>query len=57
MDNLNRAVDFAEEPKKTRASSTKKRKWREIEMLRDQFQLEKDLKSLDFSLEYMLEEF
>lgn len=57
MDNINRALDSTEQPKKTRASSNKKRKWREIELLRDKFQLEKDLKTFEGSLEYMLEEF
>ncbi len=37
--------------------SNKKRKWREIEQLKDQFQLEKDLKVFEDSLEYMLEDF
>lgn len=37
--------------------SNKKGKWREIEQLRDKFQLEKDLKSFDDSLEFMLEDF
>jgi hypothetical protein len=57
MDNINRALDSTEQPKKTRAGSNKKRKWREIELLRDKFQLEKDLKTFEGSLEYMLEEF
>jgi len=37
--------------------SNKKGKWREIEQLRDKFQLEKDLKSFDDSLEFMLDDF
>ncbi|GAA0820654.1 DUF3545 family protein [Colwellia sp. D2M02] len=57
MDNLNRVLESTEQPEKSRATITKKRKWREIESLRDKFQLEKDLKVFDDSLEYMLEEF
>lgn len=44
--------------KQVKASGgNKKRKWREIEQLKDQYQLEKDLKVFEDSLEYMLEEF
>jgi hypothetical protein len=57
MDNLNRVLASTEQPKKNRTNSTSKRKWREIESLRDKFQLEKDLKAYEDSLEYMLEEF
>lgn len=42
------------EPK---ASVNKKRKWREIEQLKEKFQLEKELKVYENSLEYMLDEF
>ena len=42
---------------KSNSSNNKKRKWREIEQLKDKFQLEKDLKVFDYSLEYMLDEF
>lgn len=38
-------------------SNNKKRKWREIERLKDKFQLERELKIFEDSLEYMLEEF
>lgn len=38
-------------------SNNKKRKWREIEQLKDKFQLERELKVFEDSLEYMLEEF
>jgi hypothetical protein len=37
--------------------SNKKRKWREIEQLKERFQLEKELREYDDSLEYMLEDF
>lgn len=39
------------------SKNTKKRKWREIELLKDQHQLEKDLKAFDNSLEYMFDDF
>ncbi|MGB2739744.1 MAG: DUF3545 family protein [Cognaticolwellia sp.] len=42
---------------KSSTSNNKKRKWREIEQLKDKFQLEKELKAFDDSLEYMLEYF
>ena len=40
-----------------KSSSSKKQKWREIEQLKDKFQLEKELRGYDDSLEYMLDEF
>ena len=36
---------------KSSSSNNKKRKWREIEQLKEKFQLEKDLKAFDDSLE------
>jgi DNA-binding transcriptional regulator YiaG len=42
---------------KSKASSNKKSKWREIEQLRDRFQLERELKGLDNSLEHILDDF
>ncbi|WP_448569333.1 DUF3545 family protein [Thalassotalea ganghwensis] len=39
------------------SSTNKKRKWREIEQLKEKFQLEKELKAYDDSLDYMLDEF
>nr|WP_164474801.1 DUF3545 family protein [Cognaticolwellia aestuarii] len=42
---------------KSSSSNNKKRKWREIEQLKEKFQLEKELKAFDYSLECMLEEF
>jgi len=38
-------------------TNNKKRKWREIEQLKERFQLEKELKAYEDSLEYMLEEY
>jgi hypothetical protein len=56
MDNSNQAIESFNQPAKAKASS-KKRKWREIEELMDKFQLEKELKVYDDSLEHLLEEF
>jgi hypothetical protein len=57
MDNINQVLTSTEQPIKSRATTTKKRKWREIELLRDRFQLEKDLRTYEDSLEHMLEDF
>jgi len=57
MDSLNRVVRSISQPAKGKSASNKKRKWREIEELKDQFQLEKELKIYEDSLEYMLEDF
>ena len=42
---------------KSSSSNNKKRKWREIEQLKEKFQLERELKAYDDSLESMLKEF
>lgn len=55
MSNIKAAMDSTEQPKSK--SSNKKRKWREIEQLKEKFQLERDLKVYEDSLEHMLEEF
>lgn len=55
MDKLTNAL--ANKSKEPKASSTKKRKWREIEQLKEKFQLEKELRIYEDSLEYMLDEF
>jgi len=57
MDNLSKVLESVSQPAKGKTASNKKRKWREIEQLRDQFQLEKELKEYEDSLEYMLAEF
>jgi hypothetical protein len=57
MDNLSQVLKSVSQPAKGKIASSKKRKWREIEELRDKFQLEKELKIYEDSLEYMLEEF
>lgn len=57
MDNLDQVLKSVSQPEKEKNVSTKKRRWREIELLRDKFQLEKELKIYEDSLEYMLEDF
>jgi uncharacterized protein DUF3545 len=52
MDNPNPAKQS-----KSKVTSNKKRKWREIEQLKEQFQLAKELRIYENSLEYMLEDF
>ena len=42
---------------KANVSTNKKSKWREIEQLKEKFQLEKELKAFEDSLEFMLEDF
>lgn len=57
MAKLQKVLDSLAGQPKSSSSNNKKRKWREIEQLKEKFQLEKDLKAFDDSLEYMLEEF
>ena len=58
MDNNNQVLESMNQVVKGRATSrTKKGKWREIESIKDKFQLEKDLRAFEGSLEYMLEDF
>jgi len=57
MDKLEQLLGSLGKQPKASTSTNKKRKWREIEQLKEKFQLEKDLKAYDDSLEYMLEEF
>ena len=57
MDNNNQALESINQIAKGRsASTTKKRKWREIESIKDKFQLEKNLRTFDGSLEYLLDD-
>jgi hypothetical protein len=56
MNNMQNILNSLEPQPKTKVSN-KKSKWREIEQLRDKFQLEKDLKSFEDSLEFMLDDF
>ena len=57
MDNLNQVLESISQPAKAKSTPNKKRKWREIEQLKDRFQLEKELRAYEDSLEYMLEDF
>jgi len=57
MDKLQEVLDSFEKRPKSKASTNKKRKWREIEQLKEKFQLEKELRIYEDSLEYMLDEF
>jgi len=58
MDSSNQVLKSINQVTKSRATSTtKRRKWREIESIKDKFQLEKDLRAFEDSLEYMLEDF
>jgi hypothetical protein len=57
MDKINQVLKSTNQVAKKRATSSSKMKWREIESIRDKFQLEKDLRSYESSLEHMLEEF
>jgi len=57
MDKLQQVLgSFGKRPKPS-GSTNKKRKWREIEQLKERFQLEKELKEYEDSLEFMLEDF
>jgi len=55
MDKVNSVLNPVE-TQKTKTTN-KKRKWREIEQLKEKFQLEKELRIYDDSMEYLLEEF
>jgi|GEM_PF-2164306 len=58
MDSSNQVLKSINQVTKSRATpATKRRKWREIESIKDKFQLEKDLRAFEDSLEYMLEDF
>ena len=57
MDKINQVFKSTNQVAKKRATSKAKMKWREIESIRDKFQLEKDLRMYEDSLEHMLEEF
>ncbi|WP_083822486.1 DUF3545 family protein [Brumicola nitratireducens] len=46
-------IDTESRPVKTKS---KKRKWREIEAIQDQYKLERELGDLDMNLEYELNE-
>lgn len=57
MDKLQEVLASFEKQPKAKASTNKKRKWREIEQLKEKFQLEKELRVYEDSLEHMLEDF
>ena len=57
MDKLQQVLgSFGKRPKSSE-STNKKRKWREIEQIKERFQLEKELRAYEDSLEFMLEDF
>ncbi len=58
MGNNNQVLESTNQVVKSRSRSTaKKYKWREIESIKDKFQLEKDLRAFEGSLEHLLEDF
>ncbi|SES62109.1 DUF3545 family protein [Thalassotalea agarivorans] len=57
MDSFQQVLDTLGKQQKSSGGNNKKRKWREIEQLKEQFELEKELKTYDDSLEHMLDEF
>ncbi|AZQ85203.1 DUF3545 family protein [Colwellia sp. Arc7-635] len=57
MEKLQQVLDSLGTQPKSSSSNNKKRKWREIEQLKEKFQLEKELKAYEDSLEFMLEDF
>ncbi|NQZ22247.1 MAG: DUF3545 family protein [Colwellia sp.] len=57
MDKLQQVLDSFGKRQKSSGSTNKKRKWREIEQIKERFQLEKELKAYEESLEFMLEDF
>ena len=57
MDAFQQILNVLEAQAKSTSTNSNKRKWREIEELKDKFQLEKELRSYENSLESMLNEF
>ncbi|GAA5130256.1 DUF3545 family protein [Thalassotalea piscium] len=57
MDKIEELLNSLGTPAKSSSSNNKKRKWREIEQLKEKFQLEKELKAYESSLDYSLEDF
>ncbi|NQY35067.1 MAG: DUF3545 family protein [Alteromonadaceae bacterium] len=57
MDTLQEVTSSMSKARKSNVCNNKKRKWREIEQLKEKFQLERELKIYEDSLEYMLEDF
>ena len=56
MGSIDPILEKLEKTTKSKTGSSKKRKWREIEQLKEKFQLEKELRIYDDSLEYMFDE-
>ena len=54
---MNKLQEIMTTRPKSKASINKKRKWREIEQLRDKFQLERELRVYENSLEHMLDDY
>jgi len=57
MNTFEDVLDSFGHQSKSKDSNNKKRKWREIEQLKERFQLERELKVYENSLEYMLDDF
>ena len=56
MNKLEQLLDPISTKTKNNVSSNNKRKWREIEQLKEKFQLEKELKAYEDDLQFMLED-
>jgi hypothetical protein len=56
MDNLQQVLDSFSKQPKVSTSNNNKRKWREIEQLKEQYQLEKELKAYEDSYDYLLDD-
>ncbi|MGB1198276.1 MAG: DUF3545 family protein [Thalassotalea sp.] len=57
MDKIEDVLNALGKTSKVSSTANKKRKWREIEQLKEKFQLEKELKAYEGSLDYILEDF
>lgn len=57
MDKIDELLNSLGTQSKSSSANNKKRKWREIEQLKEKFQLERELKAYEGSLDYMLEDF
>ena len=57
MNKLQELLGSPSKPQGSTVSTNKKRKWREIEQLKEKFQLERELKIYEDSLEHLLEYF
>ncbi len=57
MNKLNNALSSLGKQAKAATNTNNKGKWREIEQLKEKFQLERDLKAYEDSLEFMLDDF